>query len=579
MLSDAHVRISLYLPRIVEQFSTLLISAQYLDSVVTSSLMAEASSLTNTRAVQIRAPPSLTSCIDIVNRATAPYHNERPTRGAIISFDFKYPSNIFFDNKKPQPKFDLNFMIQIEDEYHLPIEIQAVEANHFNLDNNIAELLNDSAKFPTVDIKSPERGTVKAQMCSPGDYGNLGDNNVRFVVLSNNLPSNIDVSVMLSTRDGTQQLQRAFIGASRPFTASSPNEEKLHKLLCWTAGLGYVESFKAYLDQIPVGLEMEDTFGMTPFSWAAQNGQAAIVRLALQQAGSICARRRTARGPAPFEAAAHSKDKVIFISFLKWLKYLEDPVAIDTTPELNEIPKHFPELVDDDIEREIHLAAHSKQTVTVRKLVEILRRDRLGGDDQDKWLAEKMVKAAKDGDLYLVQVLRSCGADVNRKDNSHVTPLMGAIKNNQTKIAEYLILQGAKDDKDFALKKAVKNGQHSTIRALLKVKTLQGGTKKELLQIADDNKDSTTLMLLKLEKGTEKLATPDDLVPAVDKRFQATVVDFTEDQSPEFNELTVDDLMKKEQSYFGLEDRSKFRWFHLPANNVCVIVHYAILFC
>ncbi|EHK48852.1 putative ankyrin repeat protein, partial [Trichoderma atroviride IMI 206040] len=523
-----------------------------------------------TRPVHIYAPPSLTSCIDIVNRATAPYHNERPTRGAIISFDFKYPSSIFFVEKETEPKFDLNFTIQIEDEYHGPVEIQAVEVNHFNLDNNIAELLNESKKFPTFEIERLPENRVRAQIHSLDDYCNWGDNNVRFVVLSNVYPSNIDVSISLLTRDGTHQLRGAFTGASRPYMASWPNEEKLHELLSWSAGLGYVELFKAYLDQAPLGLEKEDAFGMTPFSWAAQSGCASVVRVALQQAGSIYARRSTARGPAPLEAAARSKNKDIFESFLKWLKYLESPVAIDKPPEPNEIPEHGSSLADDDIEGEIHSAIRNKQTFTTQRLVEILYKLQ-GGRDEKKWLANRIVEAAEKGDLYLVQALRSCGAEVNCENEGSVTPLMGAINNkNNTKVAEYLILQGAEDDDDSsALKRAVKTGQHRTIRALLQVKIqMEEGLKKRLQDIASKKQDSTTLMLLRLEKGTEKLAAPKDLDQEVDKLFGATVVEFSEHQSPKFTELTVNALLQESEDLFDLNDKSNFKWFHLPANNM-----------
>ncbi|PNP39879.1 hypothetical protein TGAMA5MH_08144 [Trichoderma gamsii] len=528
--------------------------------------MAEANSSVNKRAVQVLAPPSLTSCVDVVNRATAPYHNERPIRGAVISFDFKYPSSIFYVQKEPVLKFDLNFMIEIEDEYHMPIEIQAVEANYFNLDNNIAELLNDSEHFPEPTV-SPINGKVEIQMHPPKTYGNWSDNNVRFVVLANSYPSNIRITV--STMNGTHQLQRAFIGASRPYTASSPDEDKLRKLLCWTAGLGYIELFKAYLDQLPAGLESEDAFGMTPFSWAAQNGRDEVVRLALQQAGSICSRRRTARGPAPLEAAARGKHNNLFMKFLKWIKYLESPIAINTILEPDEIPKDVPDLTNDDIEREIQSAIRNEQTVTIQKLVEVLR-DRQGRrDEQKRWLAKRMVEAAEDGELFLVQALRSCGADVNCIDDSQVTPLMGAMNKGKTKVAEYLIFQGATDTHNRALHIAVINKQHSTIRALLQVKTLkEGATKNELLRIADDNKDSTTLMLLKLEKGTEKLATLTDLDEEVDKLFEATVVTFSENQSPEFKELSVQNLWEQSQDIFDFTDGPNFKWFHLPANNM-----------
>lgn len=559
-----------------------MILPQYLYSVVTSSAMADASSLISTRAVQIRAPPSLTSCVDIVNRATATCHNERPTSGAIISFDFKYPSSIFSVEKETKPRFDLNFMIQIEDAYQGPVDIQAVEAYHFNLDNNIAELLNDSKKFPMFEHLSFEGTTVKGLMHSPDDLCNWDDNNARFVVLSNVYPSKIDVSVSFSTSDGSHQLRRAFIGASRPYTASSPNGEKLCELLRWAAGLGYIDLFKAYLDLIPAGLELEDAFGMTPFSWAAQNGRAAVVRLALQQVGSISARRRTSQGPAPLEAAARSKNETIFMDFLKWLKYLENPITNDTTSGPDEIPEHGPDLVDDDIEREIRSAGRSEQTVVVRRLVEMLR-DRQGNEvRQGVWLAKRMVNAAKEGDLSLVQVLKSCGAHVNCKNDDNITPLMGAINNNKTKVAEYLIFQSAKDDSaSSALRKAVETGQHSTIRALLQVRPpLEENLKQDLLRIEGVDRDSTTLMILNLEKGTEKLATPDDLDEEVDRCFHATVVDFYENKSPEFTEYNVHQLLQESETpakLFESNQESSFKWFHLPANNVSddIIVHTA----
>lgn len=204
-------------------------------------------------------------------------------------------------------------------------------------------------------------------------------------------------------------------------------------------------------------------------------------------------------------------------------------------------------------------------------MVELLRDIQGVKLKHEKWLAKNIIKAAGDGELCLVQALRSCGADINCED-SQLTPLEGAIRNGHTKVAEYLILQGARDNKNAALKMAVKNKQHSTISALLKVEPLEEEDMKEkLLRIATRNKDSTTLMLLKLEKGTEKLPTPDSLCPEVDKLFYATVVNFFEDQSPEFEELTVEKLLKSPDNFFDLKDKSNFRWLHLPANNVCNI--------
>jgi hypothetical protein len=99
---------------------------------------------------------------------------------------------------------------------------------------------------------------------------------------------------------------------------------------------------------------------------------------------------------------------------------------------------------------------------------------------------------------------------------------------------------------------------------------MKGELKETLIGMASKRQDSTTLMLLQLEKGIEELATPKDLCPEVDELFYATVVDFTENRRPEFTELTVNELMQPQKDLFDLEE-SSFKWFHLPANNVCGI--------
>ncbi|KAM0251719.1 hypothetical protein ACHAQJ_008040 [Trichoderma viride] len=512
----------------------------------------------------IRAPPSLTSHIDIVNRATAPCQNENPTYGALISFDFRCPSDLFHDQKELVAKFNLNFTTQ--DESHTPIEIQDAQVGHFTFDNNIAELINESKIGSPFEIIRPfKNGTAEITMRQLDGYSKGGYNNVRIIVLLNAYPSNIDVSVSLSTEDGINRLSRAFTGAGRPYSASSPDEEKLQNLLCWTAGLGYGKLFEAYLDQAPRGLDTEDAFGMTPFSWAALGGHTSVIHLALQHAGSISARSRTILGPAPLEAAARSKDENIFNSFLKCLKYFEN--LKDGIPETDEIPtpNEMKELENSDIEQEIDIAVRREQAVTVRKLVEMLR-DRQG--DEKAWLTDEIRKASEKGVFYHVQALRSCGAEVNYSDGTNINSpsLMSAINNNRTKVAEYLIFEGATDKK--ALCTAVKNKQHNTIRALLQVGALVEEDKVKLLEMATREKDSTTLMLLKVEKSTGRLATSEDLHPKVDGLFEATVVDFPKDQTPKFDELSVADLMQKPEAFFDLTDTTAFKWFHLPANNM-----------
>ncbi|KAK1249258.1 hypothetical protein MKX07_002774 [Trichoderma sp. CBMAI-0711] len=202
-------------------------------------------------------------------------------------------------------------------------------------------------------------------------------------------------------------------------------------------------------------------------------------------------------------------------------------------------------------------------------------RDMRAGRSKQKWLASQMERAAREGTLCFVQVLKTRGAEVNprhagdRNEVDGATPLMSAIENDRIQVAEFLISHGAGDEE--ALRTAVERKQHNTIRKLLQVGIpVNDSLKKDLLATATRKKDSTTLMLLKLERGTGKLATPRELHHEVDGLFEATVVDFFADKDPVFQEVSVAQLMDKDENFFSVNDEPdvKFRWFHLPENNM-----------
>ncbi|OTA05087.1 hypothetical protein A9Z42_0057230 [Trichoderma parareesei] len=309
---------------------------------------------------------------------------------------------------------------------------------------------------------------------------------------------------------------------------------------------------------------------------AAFSGQVPVIQLALQKGGTLSSKKKTAKGPSPLEAAARCQDPDIFNIFLKTLKYLDDSESL---PNKMPKPEDLSGLTDDELEKELKEAVSGEQISTIRRLVEMLQpeEDRA----RDPWLDQRMVRAAAGGDLCLVQVLKSRGADVNckvqeetrgrpdaqfnRAGGQTTTPLMQAILNDMVHVAEFLVIHGAEDDE--ALRTAVDRKQHNTIRALLHAGTpVTEAARQQLIEIASAKKDSTTLMLLKLEKGTGKLATYNNLHRDVDKLFEATVVDFYEKKPPTFEELTVDALMQKRENYFERNETS-FKWFHLPANN------------
>ncbi|KAL7911964.1 hypothetical protein GGI35DRAFT_303011 [Trichoderma velutinum] len=526
--------------------------------------------------MQIRSPQHLTSNIDIVDRAASFGHPENHTHGALVSIDLNCPADFFFGRKDLVAKFSLYFTTEIQGGFHKPIAIQHAVVGYFRADNNIKKLVQ-GVKPPPLNISGAfGKGEADIEIHHPNDSKSDGSCSIRIVALLDAYPSNMEVSASLSiytlpNTDGNIRHSRTFVSSTDPRVAPSPNEERLQRLLCWTAALGYEKLFGAYLDQGPSMLDVEDEFGMTPLSCAAYAGKISVIQLALQQGGCDRARRKTARGHSPLEAAAFREDTVIFHSFLKLLKYFEGLGS--ATPPAN-IPQieDMPGLEDRDIQTELDSAAFHEQKETVRNLVEMLLASQI---DKENWLAHQMVQAAKKGDLCLVQVLKICKAevdteayaDIDRGNEEKTTPLMIAIEHARIAVAEFLISHGAGNED--ALRAAVERKQHTTIRALLQAGVrVKGELKKNLRTIAAANRDSTTLMLLKVEKGTGKLASWDQLDSIVDEQFTATVVNFVQDRDPDFKELTVHELMQKPDPFFSLSGNSKFKWFHLPANNM-----------
>ncbi|KAL7783153.1 hypothetical protein V8C43DRAFT_318548 [Trichoderma afarasin] len=510
--------------------------------------------------MQIRSPQRLTSNIDIVDRAASFGHPENHTRGALVSIDLNCPADFFFGRKDLVAKFSLCFTTQIQGGFHKHISIQHAEVGYFRTDNNIKKLVQDVNPPPLKISGAFNKGEADIEIHPSNDSESDGSCCIRIVALLDAYPSNMEVSASLSTY--TSSTAEGHIRHSRTFTSSTdsrvapfPNDERLQRLL-W-----------------PSMLDMEDEFGMTPLSCAASAGQISVIQLALQQGGCDRARKKPARGHSPLEAAACREDADIFHKFLKLLKFFEG-LGSATPPANIPKPEAMPRLKDRDIQNELDSAIIDEQTETVRQLVKILLTRQ---NDQDDWLAHQMVQAAKKGSLCLVQVLKSCKAEVDTEayadlengNEEKTTPLMIAIKHDRIAVAEFLISHGAGNED--ALRAAVEKKQHTTIRALLQAGVrVKGDLKKDLRKIAATNRDSTTLMLLKVEKGTGKLATLDQLDQTVDQNFIATVVDFKEDEDPNFNELTVAELMRKPDLFFSVGNKSKFKWFHLPANNALI---------
>lgn len=500
-----------------------------------------------------------------------------------MSIDLSCPADLFFGRENVFAKFSLYFTIQSQDESYRSVTIQHVEVGYFRADNDIVKFLKGSNRHELkIKWEGLKDGSIDIEIPQPGIYETNYSSNIRIVVLLNSYPSNMKILaslVSLPTTEGNSRTRRTFDSVTYPHPAPSPNETRLQSLLCWIGAFGHESLFAAYLEQNPSVLYMEDDFGMTPFSCAAFAGETSVIRRILQQCGATSAREKPShiRGLSPLEAAALRDDEK-FISFLSLLRYFEG--LKDNIPELDKIPPPdgLPALEKSDIKHELDTAVSKDQTTIIEKLI---RLQLTYETEKEDWLAQQIVQAADAGALSLVRGLKSCGAKIDVVVDGKVdrtTPLMSAIHNNRTKVAEFLIMHGAGNED--VLRMAVQNKQHSIIRALLQAGIqVKGDFKMELLSIATTQRDSTTLMLLELEKGTGKLATSADLHPAVDEHFEATVVTFLEKETPDFEELSVAKLMEKPNDFFSLNNRVmtneamkdktiKFTWFHLPANNV-----------
>ncbi|KAL7935400.1 ankyrin repeat-containing domain protein [Trichoderma chlorosporum] len=521
--------------------------------------------------MHVCSPSLWISSIDIVDRTASIGHSENHAEGALVSIDLTCPPDLFKGLRRFIAKLGLSFTAQIQDGFRKSIEIQNAEVGYYRVDNNIAKMVDNLPNPPLQITGAFKEGKADIEIPQPDDKKKDNLSNIRIIVILDAYPSNMELSASLSTR-----IQSSTGGNGRPShaspstvlsqTARPPDEERLQRLLCWAAGLGYEKLFAAYLDQEPSILDMEDEFGMTPFSWAAFAGQASIIQRAFQQGNFLNARERTVRGLSPLEVAASNNESMIFELFLKYLKYV-----MEFDGEIPEHSKlHLFKLDDKDVEKELKIAVAKEQPAIIERLVKMLL-DRQDRNKEEAWLARKMIQAAKEGALCLVQVLKDCGAEVHTEiedgNEQKTTPLMAAITHNQIAVAEFLISHDAGDEN--ALRTAVQRGQHKTIRALLQAGIqVTGNFKQEVHKTATVNRDSTTLMLLKLEKGTGKLATSKNLYPDVDNLFESTVVEFVEDEGPAFRELTVNKLMEKPGKFFSVTGKTKFKWFHLPANNV-----------
>ncbi|PTB61479.1 hypothetical protein BBK36DRAFT_112395, partial [Trichoderma citrinoviride] len=415
--------------------------------------------------MQIRSPLRLTSTIDIVDRATSISHIEDHTRGALVSIDLNCSADLFYGRKKLVAKFSLSFTTKILDGFHKPVAIQDAEVGYFESDNNIEKMVNNPRRpLPKITgdkVTTFKNGTADIEMQQPEE-----SRNIRIVVLLEAYPSNMQVSASLSTDDGMSRPSHAFTNTTRPDMVPSPNEERLQKLLCWTAALGYGTLFLAYLDQGPSILNMEDEFGMTPFSWAALTGQDTVIRLALQHDGLGSARERTTRGPSPLEAAARSKDSSIFESFLKLLKYFEGMSGKADGPKETRQTENLIPLDASEVEKELSAAVLREQKETIGKLIDMrLTGDMAAGRGKRRWLASQMERAAREGALCFVQVLKTRGAKVDPteaddRSEDNPTPLMSAIEHDRIQVADFLISHGARDGE--ALRTAVERKQHNT---------------------------------------------------------------------------------------------------------------------
>ncbi|KAL6404422.1 hypothetical protein AUP68_13814 [Ilyonectria robusta] len=347
--------------------------------------------------------------------------------------------------------------------------------------------------------------------------------------------------------------------------------------LPWIAGGGkavITEKLVQLLQGEKESIDDQDSTGRTPLSWAAGNGHTQTVNILLHHKAHSEALDRSER------------------TLLSWAA---GNGHIEVVEVLLALPNIKPGLMDAEGRTPLSWAAEGGHTEVVSKLIEYATK----GDGKEPWgrcgpgqehplyWAAKSNKSscaswsAENNWTALAKILIESGMNVDAVQDGK-TPLCVAAENGQAEVIKTLIkakanrnyqVEGTKDTPLCLAADPERNG-HEAVVALL-----DGGADPNIANSAgstpiDIARHKLTIAKLaamdKISKLSEK---PDSKHRAIDKEFEATVVEFRYQSDgtfqPTFYETEVLLALENPHKTTGPSTSNPaFRWFHLPANNM-----------
>ncbi len=228
--------------------------------------------------------------------------------------------------------------------------------------------------------------------------------------------------------------------------------------ICRFAYIGDAAKIKPFLDKNIINTKCEKE--MTPLLWAGFNGHDDVVKLLIKSGADINAKSTSGRTILSYAVQNNDADMV---------KYLLKNGAVITEY--------------DGIDPIYESADRNKGTLFPLFVKYLKKPDKTYEIERDyKWSRTEttlLIRLASNGGLNSVKLLVGKGADVNKPNSRGETPLIAALRNKHTDIAEYLLSKGAKGDTKDIQGNSLLTYSIKMNRPDLAIKALDGGIKAE----------------------------------------------------------------------------------------------------
>ncbi|KAM5342890.1 hypothetical protein ACJ41O_013856 [Fusarium nematophilum] len=230
--------------------------------------------------------------------------------------------------------------------------------------------------------------------------------------------------------------------------------------LSWAAENGQEAVVKMLLDTDKVNVDLRDKYGRTPLSWAAQNGREAVVRLLLDT-GKVDVDSRDNDDRTPLWWAAGNGREAVVRMLLDTGK-----VGVDSKDAGGRTP-----LLWAAERRNDWWTAEGAQDAVVKMLLDT---DKVDVDSRDKNGRSPLWWAAGNGREAVVRMLLDTGkVDVDSSDNDGRSPLSWAAQNGREAVVRMLLdtdkvyVDSSDNDGRSPLSWAAQNGREAVVRMLL----------------------------------------------------------------------------------------------------------------